>query len=210
VSRDVSTGKYDAKAETWTDEAYADPSGYLAHRADLVAGLGMPLVPGDAVLDLACGDAGLAAPLTARGLRYRGVDLSQAMVDAARRRLGERIDVTVGDLNTYEPPEPVACTTCFRAIYYAADRPAFFRRVAAFTTKKLVFDLNPRQYRPADIVAELQAAGLCQVTLHPFFAPQRVGLPNAMASLVRRLEGSGPIARLVLRVRFSYLVAARR
>jgi SAM-dependent methyltransferase len=206
----VSTEKYDAQAQRWTDEAYADPAGYLAHRADLVAGLGVPLVPGDTVLDLACGDAGLAAPLTARGLRYRGVDLSQAMVDAARNRLGAGIDVTVGDLNTYEPPGPVACTTCFRAIYYAADRPAFFRRVAAFTTKKLVFDLNPRQYRPADVIAELGAAGLRNVTLHPFFAPQRVGLPDAIASVLRRLEGSGPIARVVLRLRFSYLVAARR
>lgn len=206
----MTTGKYEPQADRWTETAYADPSGYLAHRAELTAGLGVPLVPGDTVLDLACGDAGLGAPLLAQGLRYRGVDLSPAMVYAARRRFGEEIDAVVGDLNTYEPPEPVACTSCFRAIYYAADRPAFFRRVAAFTTKKLVFDLNPRQYRPADVVAELVDAGLPEVTLHPFFVPQRIALPRVIAFLLRGLEGSGPIARGMLRLRFSYLVAARR
>jgi SAM-dependent methyltransferase len=205
----VSVDKYGEQAATWTDDAYADPSGYLAHRAELVAGLGVRLVAGDTVLDLACGDAGLAVPLVAGGLRYRGVDVSEAMVEAARRRLGEGADVSVGDLNTYEPPEPVACTTCFRAIYYAADRAAFFRRAAGFTTKKLVFDLNPRQYRVDDVVRDLEAAGLGDVTLHPFFSPQRVGLPHAAASLLRALERSGPVARALLRVRFSYLVAAR-
>ena len=45
------------------------------------------------------------------------------MVSAANRR-GR--NVVLGDLNDYEPPQPVAATTCFRAIYYADDRAAFF------------------------------------------------------------------------------------
>jgi len=204
----VSTAKYDPQAETWTATAYADPAGYLARRAELIVGLGPPLVPGDTVLDLACGDAGLAGPLLAQGLGYSGVDLSPSMVDTARRRLGDRIHVAVADLNAFEPTEPVACTTCFRAIYYAEDRPAFFRRVAAFTTKKLVFDLNPRQFRVADVVNELEAAGLGDLTLHPFFAPQRIALPRLLATGLCALERSGPLARALLRVRFSYLVAA--
>ncbi len=170
--------------------------------------LGPPLVAGDTVLDLACGDAGLAGPLLERGLRYVGVDRSPAMVEAARGRFGERIEIVEGDLNAYEPSQPVACTTCFRAIYYAADRRAFFSRVAAFTEKKLVFDLNPRQFAVEDVVRDLEAAGLTRVALHPFFAPQRVGLPRPLASGLRALEGSGPVARALLRVRFSYLVAA--
>ena len=204
----MSTAKYDRRAETWTESAYADPAGYLAHRADLIVGLGLPLAPGDTVLDLACGDAGLAGPLLAHGLRYSGVDLSPSMIEAARRHFGDRISLAAADLNAYEPPEPVACTTCFRAIYYADDRPAFFRRVASFTTKKLVFDCNPRQFRVAAVVAELEAAGLADVTLHPFFAPQRVALPGPIASCLRALERAGPLARAVLRVRFSYLVVA--
>lgn len=206
----MSTEKYDPQAERWTDEAYADASGYLEHRAELIVALGPPLDAGDTVLDLACGDAGLAEPLLAARLRYLGVDLSPAMVDAARRRVGDRAEIAVADLNEYEPPGPVACTTCFRAVYYASDRKAFFRHVAGFTEKKLVFDLNPRQYRVAAVLADLRAAGLFEVTLHPFFFPQRVAPPRPLAAAFRAAERSGPLARALLRVRFSYLVSAAR
>lgn len=202
--------KYDAKADSWTEGEYADPSGYLAHRADLIVSLGPPLGAGDTVLDLACGDAGLAEPLLERGLRYHGADLSQAMVDAARRRLGDRAQVDAGDLNDFRPPEPVACTTCFRAIYYAGDRRELFHHIASYTVAKLVFDLNPRQFRVEDVRADLEAAGLTEIVLHPFFFPQRVGLPRPAGAVLRGLERSGPLARALLRARFSYLVAASR
>jgi hypothetical protein len=116
----------------------------------------------------------------------------------------------VGDLNDYVPPAPVAATTVFRAIYYARDRRAFFRHVAGFTEKKLVFDLNPRQYRVREVVDDLRAAGLGRVALRPFFVPQTKALPGPAAALARALERSGPLARLALRVRFTYLVAATR
>jgi hypothetical protein len=206
----LSTAKYDAQAEGWTEDAYADPSGYLARRAELVVSLGPPLRPGDTVLDLACGDAGLAEPLLRRGLRYLGVDLSAPMVEAARRRVGDHAEIALADLNAYVPPEPVACTTCFRALYYARDRRAFFRHVAGYTSRKLVFDLNPRQYRVEDVAGDLDAAGLERVELHPFFFPQRHGLPRPVASALRAAERSGPLARALLRVRFSYLVSASR
>jgi Methyltransferase domain len=206
----VTAEKYDPQAERWTEEAYADPSGYLAHRADLIVSQGPPLQPGDTVLDLACGDAGLAEPLLARGLRYVGVDLSAPMVEAARRRMGDRVEIALADLNDYRPPAPVACTTCFRAVYYAQDRRAFFRHVAGYTERKLVFDLNPRQYRVEDVVADLKAASLAHVELHAFFFPQRHGLPRPLAAALRAAERSGPLARVLLRVRFSYLVSASR
>jgi SAM-dependent methyltransferase len=206
----MDTSKYDAQAERWSAEAYADPGGYLAHRADLVATLGPRLEPGDTVLDLACGDAGLAEPLLARSLRYVGVDLSAPMVEAARRRVGDRAEIVLADFNDYRPPAPLACTTCFRAVYYARDRRAFFRQVAGYSERKLVFDLNPRQYRVQDVVADLHEAGLRRVELHPFFFPQRHGLPKPVAAALRAAERSGPFASAVLRVRFSYLVSASR
>jgi SAM-dependent methyltransferase len=201
----VTTGKYDRQAEHWSETAYADASSYLAHRAELVVSLGPPLQRGDTVLDLACGDGGLADFLP--DLRYSGVDASADMVSAANQR-GR--DVSLGDLNDYEPPQPVAATTCFRAIYYAHDRPTFFRRVAGYTERKLVFDLNPRQYRVDDVRADLRAAGFDQFELRPFFSPQRVALPRPLASALEALERSGPLARLLLAVRFSYLCAAFR
>jgi SAM-dependent methyltransferase len=202
--------QYARQAEEWSERAYADAAAYLAHRAQLVVELGPRLEPGDEVLDLACGDAGLGELLVARGLRYRGVDSTPEMVEAARARLGDRAPVELGDLNEYAPPGPVAATTVFRAIYYAHDRAAFFARVAGFTERKLVFDLNPRQYRLDDVLRDLRAAGFVDTSLRPFFIPQTVALPRPVAAVARGLERAGPLARLALRYRFTYLVAASR
>jgi SAM-dependent methyltransferase len=200
-----SPDKYAEQAERWSEDAYADSDAYLAHRAELVVSLGPRLERGDTVLDLACGDGGLADHLP--GVRYRGVDASPEMVEAARRRGRE---VVLGDLNDYEPAGPVAVTTCFRAIYYARDRVAFFGRVGSYTERKLVFDLNPRQYRIDAVRADLQKAGFDRLALHPFFSPQRLSLPRPAATLLRGLERSGPLARALLALRFSYLCAAFR
>jgi SAM-dependent methyltransferase len=202
--------QYVRQAEEWTERQYADAASYLAHRADLVGSLGIPLASGEEVLDLACGDGGLGEALLERGFRYRGVDVTPAMVEEAARRLAGRAVVELGDLNDYAPGEEVAATTVFRAIYYARDRAAFFRHVSSYTRKKLVFDLNPRQYRVEDVVADLRAAGLGRVALHPFFVPQTVALRRPAAAVARGLERTGPLARLALRFRFTYLVAASR
>jgi SAM-dependent methyltransferase len=203
-------GEYARKAADWTDAAYADASAYLDHRAELIASLGGALTAGDHVLDLACGDGGLGEHLLTRGLGYTGVDAEPAMVEAARARLGDRAPVEVGDLNRYAPADPVAVTTVFRAIYYAEDRAAFFARVASFTEKKLVFDLNPRQFRVADVTSDLEAAGFRRIELRPFFVPQTRRLPSLATGGLKVLERTGPLARVALRVRFTYLVAAVR
>ena len=199
------SAKYAGAAEGWSEEQYADSEAYLRRRAELIASLGPRLFAGDRVLDLACGDAGLADFL--RPFEYLGVDASEAMVRAARAR-GARVEVA--DLNDFEPDAPVAATTCFRAIYYARDRRELFRRIAAYTEKKLVFDLNPRQYDVREVRADLRAAGFERLELRPFFVPQTRALPGLLAALMRAAELSGPLARLVLRFRFTYLCAASR
>jgi SAM-dependent methyltransferase len=207
------SGKHDQyarQAGDWSEKSYADASAYLTHRAELIETLRPQLEPGDEVLDLACGDGGLGEALLARGLRYRGADATPEMVEAARSRLGDRAPVEIGDLNDYAPPAPVAATTVFRAIYYARDRRAFFRHVAGYTEKKLVFDLNPRQFRVDEVLADLRAAGLGSVALRPFFVPQTVSLPGVAVSAAKALEHTGPVARLALRLRFTYFVAASR
>jgi SAM-dependent methyltransferase len=202
--------QYVRQADEWSERQYADAHAYLAHRADLIVSVGPRLEPGDEVLDLACGDGGLGELLLERALRYRGVDVTPEMVEEAERRLGDRAAVVLGDLNEYAPPAPVAAATVFRAIYYARDRAAFFRHAAEYTRKKLVFDLNPRQYRVEDVLADLRRAGFAQVDLRPFLVPQTVALPGPVAALAKALERSGPPARLALRFRFTYLVAASR
>ena len=128
----------------WSDDdQYADAPAYFARRAELVVSVGPRLEPGDTVLDLACADGRLAEFLEPYGIAYRGVDAAPEHVEQAR---AHGVEAEVGDLNDYVPPEPVTATLCFRAIYYSRDRAAFFRHVAGYTTGKLVFDLNPRQY----------------------------------------------------------------
>ena len=203
-------GEYASKAADWTDAAYADAFAYLDHRAHLVASLGIALSPGDRVLDLACGDGGLGEHLLTRGLAYTGVDAEPAMVEAARSRLGDRAAIEVGNLNDYVPADQVTATTVFRAVYYAEDRAAFFARVAGFTKTKLVFDLNPRQFSVTDVRSDLETAGFRRVELRPFFIPQTRRLPGLATGALKSLERTGPLARLALRARFTYLVAAVR
>jgi SAM-dependent methyltransferase len=198
-------GKYAGGAERWSEDAYADAAVYLARRAELVRELGPRLETGDVVLDLACGDGGLADFLP--GLGYCGVDASPEMVEAARRR-GRR--VVQADLNEFEPDAPVQATTIFRAIYYARDRPVLLARIAGYTEKKLVFDLNPRQYRLADVRADLSAAGFDRLELKPFFVPQTVAPKAALTRLLRAAERLDLAARLLLRVRFTYMCSAYR
>jgi hypothetical protein len=201
-------GQYARQADAWSDIAYADTGTYLAARAARVVSLGAALLPGDEVLDLACGDAGLALALRPYGLRYRGVDAEPAMIDAARARLGADAPVEVADLNDYVPPGPVAATTCFRAIYYVRDREAFFAAARGYTRRKLVFDLNPRQYPVEQIVAELEGAGFIDIRLRPFLVPQTHRLPRPVVAGLTAPERVGPVARTALRYRFTYVVAA--
>ena len=201
----MTTEKYSRKAERWSQDAYADAVTYFGRRGEVILALGPALHPGDTLLDLACGDGALADYLP--GIRYTGLDASPDMVEVGRRR-GR--DLALGDLNDYEPAEPVTATTCFRAIYYADDRAAFFRRVAGYTERKFVFDLNPRQYRVADVRADLQAAGFDELALRPFFSPQHHSLPKPALRALRALEQTGPVARAMLALRFSYLCAAFR
>lgn len=54
--------------------------------------------PGHSVLDVACGTGSSFAPLLARGYSITAVDISPAMVDAARLKAGEGIRLHVEDM----------------------------------------------------------------------------------------------------------------
>ena len=129
------------------------------------------------------------------------------MVEEARSK-GRAI--VHADLNEFEPDAPVAATTIFRAIYYSRDRAAFLRHVAGYTERKVVFDLNPRQYRLEDVTADLRAAGLHADQHAPVLRPADPCAPRPVPPAAVALERSGPLARLALRYRFTYLVAASR
>ena len=87
---------------------------------------------------------------------------------------------------------------------------ALFVRIGGYTEKKVVFDLNPRQYSLADVRADLHAAGFDQLERGPFFVPQTRALPFPVALGLRGLERVEPLAGLVLRARFTFLCSASR
>lgn len=55
-------------------------------------------VAGRRILDVGCGAGPLSEALRDRGAIMTGFDLSAAMIELARKRLGEDVDLTVGDL----------------------------------------------------------------------------------------------------------------
>ena len=204
------TGKYDAFAGEFTAHEYGDPARYFRHRAESGLRRGPTVGAGERVVDLACADGSFALPLIEAGVDYTGVDLSGPMVEAARERLGVRGRVELGDLTTWVPPQPVALTTCFRSLHFVPDREAWFRHLAAFTEKKVVFDVSPRRIPLATLRREAAAAGLDRFDIQPFLLPQHGRLPGPAAATLRLLEATGPVARALLRVRFVAICAASR
>jgi ubiquinone/menaquinone biosynthesis C-methylase UbiE len=72
-----------------------------------------------AALELAIGTGRIALPLSRRGVRVHGIDLSEAMVARLRGKPGgEAIDVTVGDLAT------TRSTAAFRSSTSSSTRSA--------------------------------------------------------------------------------------
>jgi trans-aconitate methyltransferase len=59
-----------------------------------------PSLAGLSVLDLGCGEGCLGRLLTGRGARYVGLDASEALLELARQRAGERATFTRADLET--------------------------------------------------------------------------------------------------------------
>jgi trans-aconitate methyltransferase len=71
--------------QTWNTEAYAANGRFVATLASDVVALLNPQ-PGEAILDLGCGDGALTEQLAAAGAVVTGVDSSTAMLAAARQR----------------------------------------------------------------------------------------------------------------------------
>jgi SAM-dependent methyltransferase len=197
--------KYDALAERYSATDYADAETYYRRRAGSIVRVGPALVPGDSLLDVACGDAGTGRHLLALGIDYHGVDASPRMVEVARRAVGDRVRLGTFD---YEPPAAVAATTIFRSLYLVPDRRAFLARVRGYTERKLVFDFDPRAVDARGVVEDVLAAGWSRVDLRPFLVPQRVRLPRAVLAGLRLLEPLPP-SRALTRLRFPLLVTAR-
>jgi ubiquinone/menaquinone biosynthesis C-methylase UbiE len=198
--------KYDAMADRYSAVDYADAATYYRRRASLVVEHGPTLAPGSAVLDVACGDGGLGRALLDRGIDYHGVDASPRMVEVARRSLGDRVTLATFD---YLPPAQVDATTIFRSLYLVPNRREFLHRTRAYTRGKLVFDFDPRAYRPDEVLRDLRDAGWERVEIRPFLTPQRARVPRPLQALLWAVEPL-PGSRALTKIRFPLLVSASR
>lgn len=114
--------------ETIFDERYPELFGPLEHDpedevARIVGLLSMPA--GASIVDLGCGRGRHAIPLSRRGYRVTGVDISEKMLKMARER-ASREDVSVEwvreDMRVFLRPESFdACLSLFTSFGYFAD-----------------------------------------------------------------------------------------
>jgi SAM-dependent methyltransferase len=115
----------------WAYAQHAAEGAYNAHYdRPAVLGAAGP-VNGLRVLDAACGPGLYAEALIARGARVVGFDASQAMVDLARRRVGERARIDLARLGERLPYEDESFDLgiCALAIHYVSDRRAAFKEL---------------------------------------------------------------------------------
>ena len=73
------------RGQTWDAAEYAAKGRFVANLAGGVFDL-LAAKPGEAILDLGCGDGALTERIAATGAVVTGVDASIAMVEAARAR----------------------------------------------------------------------------------------------------------------------------
>lgn len=92
----MSADDYDGFASDYDEENASSLLNAHYERPAVLALLGD--LSGRRILDAGCGSGPLAAELVARGADVSGLDGSPAMVELARRRLGEVVPLTVHDL----------------------------------------------------------------------------------------------------------------
>ncbi len=201
--------KYDRLSKGFSEREYKDPDAYYRRRARAVIESGPALRPGQTLLDLGCGDGLAAVPLIDFGADYLGVDASPQMIEVAREHLGDRARFEVGEIEGFSPPEPVAVTTCFRAVYYAGDLRTFFAHVRSYTEQKFLFDFALRDFPRGRVVGDLYSAGFSKVELRPFLYPQHYAPSPRVDALLRGAERTGPLVWPLLKLRFTYIVTAR-
>lgn len=74
--------------------------------------------PGETILDLGCGTGELTARLVESGAHVIGFDADQAMIDAAKERVGDAADLRVVDAHDFTVDEPVDAVVSNAALHW--------------------------------------------------------------------------------------------
>jgi SAM-dependent methyltransferase len=129
-------------------DRYTAEHGHDAWMADIDDMLRRHDPPGNRLLDVACGTGKSSLPMLLRGYVVTACDLSPAMVERARERLGGRAEVRVADMRDLPWREAFDAATCIDdSINYLlslADVVAAMRsiREALVPGGLVVFDVN--------------------------------------------------------------------
>jgi SAM-dependent methyltransferase len=100
---DAARQTYEALAPSYDDFTLGYGYKYEAWTATLLARAEQEGLRGERLLDVACGTGFSFIPLLERGWQVTGCDVSAAMVEAARAKVGERAELLVADMR--ELPE---------------------------------------------------------------------------------------------------------
>ncbi len=153
---------YDALMENVPYGAWADYVTELCTRA------GRPIRPGSRLLDLATGTGSVALEFAARGCTVVGLDLSQAMLEQARRKAREReipAEFVQADLADFRLPARFDHAVClYDSLNYLLDPASFKRafaniRAALKPDGVLVFDVNTIRALEAELFTQRSAPG---------------------------------------------------
>jgi trans-aconitate 2-methyltransferase len=93
----------------------------------------LPLEGSETVIDAGCGSGRVTEALIARVPRGRviGVDASASMIDSARERLGDRAELHVADLVTFDLGLRADAILSTATFHWIADHDALFARLRA-------------------------------------------------------------------------------
>jgi trans-aconitate 2-methyltransferase len=93
----------------------------------------LPLQGDETVIDAGCGSGRVTEALLARLARGRaiGVDASASMIEAARERLGDRVELHVADLATFDLGLRADAILSTATFHWIEDHDALFRRLRA-------------------------------------------------------------------------------
>ena len=117
----------------WDARTYDRSSGpQQAWAEDVLSRLG-DLAPDATVLDVGCGTGRVTEALAERVPRGRvlAIDASAAMVELARRRLGDRATVWCEDALDLDLDEPVDAIVSTAALHWVGDHDRLFERLGA-------------------------------------------------------------------------------
>lgn len=207
--------KYDSIAETYSSR-YADPPAVARFYVRLVRSWGAPVGVDASVLELGCADGFMTEALVREGYRVTAVDVSQKMVDVARRRLdaaGLHADFRVADVEGFSPDRAawdVLLGSMWTFYAYLRDPAATLAKFATSIRTKAIVDLNPRTHPIGGALRDMRENGFPDAVWRPVFVPLTRKVGWAGLGVLASAGRIPPVRDAILRRKFNVAVLGVR